>query len=779
MFDPTSQGPPFRFHGVTSRVFPLRADGHALQRMCDTYLNRFPEQIYFRPAAPYVLLSLLHYGRMSYATRTAAHHGWVSQNEVYFGVPLDWGRLDHGRWTRHGTAVVTPFIFVDQPWSIEIGREVYGWPKEPAEFRREVNRWVGSSPADREPVLSLHAETFVTPYASERPGSVPLVEIDRAAPLGVVPSLWQPPLTLDNPWWGALTWWREAMRTSTTAIRDAATYAPQLLAASRLAFGGPGPVFYTANLKQVRSLEDPTVASYQAITMAPIRLTAVHRTGLLGEPRVLLGDPTGGYRIRIQRHPLFPIIETLGLAVSGEDHHREPRDLAIRGYTAGVPGNTRLEPFPAGLTSDDGDVERGVATLAPVVPFWLEADLEYGRGDTVSWSSEHLRDGAWHGRIAGDATSEAPAGAPSWVTSASPRTSPRGRTALFEPTWGARALPAPPYFYPQLTMRILALPATPALAGVVAALAPPPEVGQFRLLGDRPHVLMLVTTSEQMAAQVNSAGSWWKRHVAFFVPVIWTRDGVDRVAAISMVRFTDSRLAATIAREIGPDVIAADLHAPPDAWLDHAGPIADRRLLWLATSTLPAQGVDAEAQQRVLLEVLAREPGGGAPGASPNFAGGDARLCVLGRRRFRDASDPESIAYDEWFSQNLIVRTGASAGWQFSPAALEVRIHHYPDRLDLVGRLALDAEHREYGKSERPGRGWEGAIVHVVPAGFAWATLDVTQACNTSLAVRSHGGPWTQPARPAGAAPCAPQANDAARHLLEALANHLLVPSHG
>ena len=770
-----TKGPPFSFDGVTSRVFPLRAYAHTLQRLCDTYLNLFPEEVYFRPSAPYVMLTLLNYGRMSYSTETAAHYGWVSQNEVYFGVPLDWGRMEHGRWTPLGSGVVTPFIFVDQGWSIEVGREVYGWPKEPAEFQRAVNTWASGSPADRENLLTLATETFLTPYASERPNSVPLVEIDRAAPLSIGPSLWQAPLVLDNPWWGAMTLWRESMRIwSGAAMRDAAMYAPLMAQASRLLFGGASPCFYTANLKQVRSLENPAIASYQAVTMAPIRLTALHRAGMLGEGRIALGDPTGGYRIHLHRHPLFPIIETLGLVVSNEEQHTDARDSAIRGYTAGVAGNTRLERFPEGLTSGD-DVEHGVATLAPLFPFWLEADLEYGRGDTVSWRSQHQRDGAWHRR------SVAGSGAPdTWVASAAPNDA-GGTPGLFDPTWGARALPAPPYYYPKLTMRVLALPATKELAGVVAGWQPPPLVGTFRLLEpDRPHVLMMVTTSEEMGAQVNSAGWWWKRQVSFFVPVIWTRNGKEMVALVSAATFADSQLAATTAREIGPEVIAAELYAPPDTWLDYAGPQAGRRLLWLATNVLPALGVDAEAKQRVMLEVLALDHhmADAAPMPEGALPDDDMRLCIVARRRVRDATDPDAIAYDEWFSQNLISRQPGPQSWKLSTAALEVRIHQYPDRLDLVGRLALEVDRLEHGKSQHPSRGWEGTIVNVIPTGFAWATLDVTHECNTSLAVRSHEGPWTPPARPPGTTPCEPQDNSAFYRMLAAF-GALPDPSRG
>ena len=260
-----------------------------------------------------------------------------------------------------------------------------------------------------------------------------------------------------------------------------------------------------------------------------------------------------------------------------------------------------------------------------------------------------------------------------------------------------------------------------------------------------------------------SAGWWWKRQVIFAIPVIWTRDGRDMLALMSMATFADSAFAATTSREIGPEVIAANLYAPPDPWLDAAGPRADRRLLWLSTNVLPAIDVDAEAKQRVLVEVLAldQQLASARPVLPPEALADELRLCVVARRRIRDATNPDTYCYEEWFSQNLVSRQIEPPGWQVSDAPLELRLHQYPDRLDLVSRLALDVRRRELGKSAQPGRGWEGAIVNVIPTGFAWAALDVTQECNTSLAVRTHGGAWTLPARPTGIIPPEPQTNAA------------------
>jgi hypothetical protein len=737
------QGPPFYFDDVTARVFPLRAHVSALQRLCDIYLNFPPpdDKIRFRPSAPYVLLTLLNYGRMSYSTAAMAHYGWVSQNEVYFGVPLEYCILeDDGRWTR-GAGVVAPFIFVDQPWSIEVGREVYGWPKEPAEFQREVNTWASRSPAEREHLLTIATQTFQTPYASEQPSSVPLVEIDRAAPLSISNQLWQAPLMLANPWWGALTLWRESMRIwSSAAAGDTAMYLALIRQASRLLFGGPSPDFSTINLKQARSLVDPARTAYQAITMAPMRLTSLTRAGLMGEGRIALGDPTGGYRVQVHRHPLFPIVETLGLITSDEEQHSDARDAVIRGYTAGVAGNTRLERFPGGLTSGD-PTEHGVVTLAPLFPFWLEAGLEYGSATTVSTVGAD----ALKGHRAPDLIK-----------------------GVFDPTWGARTLPAPPYYYPHLTVRVLALRATRDLARGLESWGPPSEVGSFRLIDpDQPLVLMVVTTSEEMGAQVNSAGWWWNRQVSFCVPVLWARNGrgKDTMTLISVTTFGDSQLSTTIANEIGPNVICAELYAPPDSWLDHEGPSADRRLLWLTTNVLPAIDVGAEATQRVLLEVLALHGGGAAPPRVPSkLQPGDLAFNFIARRQIRD-TNLRDAAYDEWFSQDMIARNTSPEAWQVSDAALEVRIHQYPDRLDLVNHLQLQVDRTEYAKSELPGRGWEGAMVNVIkPLWFAWTTANVTHQSNTILAV-NRSGVWIPPLEARGFEP-AP--DDAAVRMLAA-----------
>jgi hypothetical protein len=67
------------------------------------------------------MMMVLNYGRMASAL---SNLGWVAQNEVFFSVPLTGEWNEDGKTIRE-SAVVAPFIFVDDQSSIAIDREVY------------------------------------------------------------------------------------------------------------------------------------------------------------------------------------------------------------------------------------------------------------------------------------------------------------------------------------------------------------------------------------------------------------------------------------------------------------------------------------------------------------------------------------------------------------------------------------------------------------------------------------------------------------------------------
>ena len=114
-----------RFPRVGMRFYPLRADIMQLQRVCDAYLNFAHEADrpphYFKPAAPFVLMQTVNYDRLE-----IEKVGWLTQHEAIFSIPLEWYELRNGDWVFKDWAMTYPFIYLDHPISIWMGREMYG-----------------------------------------------------------------------------------------------------------------------------------------------------------------------------------------------------------------------------------------------------------------------------------------------------------------------------------------------------------------------------------------------------------------------------------------------------------------------------------------------------------------------------------------------------------------------------------------------------------------------------------------------------------------------------
>ena len=120
------------FSGVIAQIFPLPANIGQMQFFLDRYLN-FPADgetppVYFRPAAPFVMLEILNYTSVA---SSAANVGWFSQHEIAFGMPLEWYARegDHLEFLTH--ALIYPYIYVDNSVSLSGGRQIYGWSKAP------------------------------------------------------------------------------------------------------------------------------------------------------------------------------------------------------------------------------------------------------------------------------------------------------------------------------------------------------------------------------------------------------------------------------------------------------------------------------------------------------------------------------------------------------------------------------------------------------------------------------------------------------------------------
>ena len=399
--------PPFLFHEVTTRVFPLKANISRLTEFCDKYLNMdIPQEIvHFTPALPYVYLMVLNYGSMSAASVQAQNAGWVAQHEVTFTVALQRWRRENGKLVFKDWASVSPFIYVDDQLSQMTGREVYGWPKVLCEIGRDVPLW---SKHPREPtrLFSLHTPIFKDAYAGEEESMAPLLHVDYEPP-GTFSEF---PLDAWNPW-SPLTIVPNAIRNSLSLMGEAVDiltaqrirgfqndsnlrallamaskggtyfrdFIPDLLPTilgrrnsklkspardadwasveAQAKLGLPKLLLDNVTLKQFRDPEQPDLACYQALVSSKMGVNRINQAGLLGDPGYLRGDPAGGYTIRLNQYAAQPIVEVLGIEVP-----RTEQDA----------GNGRT------------------AVLKPTFPIWSDNDLWYGTGKLICSRTNYL-----------------------------------------------------------------------------------------------------------------------------------------------------------------------------------------------------------------------------------------------------------------------------------------------------------------------------------------------------------------------------------------------------
>jgi hypothetical protein len=576
--------PPFVFEGMTARAFPLRARQASLQRLCDRYLNIIPAELgRFRAPAPFVLLQLVNYGRMAIEV---ANSGWLAQREIAFTVPLEWHRLVDGRWVFQDWAFFSPFIFVDDDMSMSVGRSVYGWPKAIARLSATGSSWMEDPLA---PITEARLSTTVFPtlYGRRRLEEREFLEIARAAPTSTLGL----PFDASNP----LAPWTIASNLAAAAAGFGLDYAGLLAGLGiwpmhpsgdaenvlakleRLAWWsypmGPDRAANTINLKQIRSAPHPERYSFQAITNAQMRFTAFHRGGLLGEQRMLLGDASGGFSIRLHDWASLPILQTLGLAVE---------------------------------RSWDGP-ECRVAELPPVFPSWCDLDVQYLPGYNVAWRTED--DPGW--RDASGRRVGRPAAPPV-----------PENDQLFNTTLGttSNAL-AGPFTFRNLTVRVLPLLAVRSvLESLLESYLNVPLRGsgrKFRLwagpegAGEFAYVYLTANVFDRVISGTNDVGDWANGELTFFVPVqLWreTADG-EKLCGVGLVpalSYADTATAVASGVEVlGMPVARADFQRPESAWMSRVEPGEEslQALLRVSTEILPATGEGQEARMETSVGV--------------------------------------------------------------------------------------------------------------------------------------------------------------------------------
>ena len=663
--DPTgdaSQGslpvrPPFLFSGVTSRVFPLKANMARLTQFCDSYVNMdIPAEIvHYRPALPYVYLMVLDYGSMSSASMSAQNVGWVAQHEVAFTVPLERWKLENGTLVFQDWACVSPFIFVDDELSLTTGREIYGWPKVSGRVDAIRPMW------DRHPtagsrLFSFSTSVFPKVYAGEAETDRVLLQIDTdpAAQFSTVPP------SGANPWapWSALA---QATRSSlslvgsaldmTLALRSrgyrtnrnrqslramgskAADYLVHLgptwlqspidrqQAKGKTGVGCPPLAFDNVTIKQFRDAQEPSRACYKALVRSTMGIERINSSGLLGDANLLRGDTSGGYSIRVHRYASQPIIESLGIEVAA---------------------------------TENGDGEVPIAVLKPTFPFWTDVDLYYGAGEVIC-SRTHLplatdgKDELWQDEqpAAGPPAPPAPP-APSVVAEvagvapAAERVAEQLGDKVADPASGAAAAARQseqahndyntalgaatqpmvgPFHFPDVTLQVYPLLADRVkLDHFVEQYLNETMKGsgqKFATMGSYAYLLVQCTGDQNgtMWSSANNIGWWAEREVSLCVPVKWysvnPKTHALELVSVAMVApfvYSSNGRAVITDREVnGRPSVKATISSPRDVWLGESGPDQPRQYLRLDTELFPALGYGQKAEERTLLEIDGRD----------------------------------------------------------------------------------------------------------------------------------------------------------------------------
>jgi hypothetical protein len=616
--------PRVSFTGVNTRVFPLKASMNTLQDFCDNYLNfpddgrdmKLSQKNYFRPAAPYVYFQMINYGKMATESENL---GWIAQNEILFCVPLEWYKVDkNGNQVFHDWAMICPFIFVDNDMSLTTGREVYGWCKVRGWLDPVPTSWT-EDPRNPRRLLSMSSEIFPKLYAGAAQEARTLIDVTQQQAPPLSPSLFTRRSPF-NPLWGI----PEAVRSSAGLMGDMfevftnlpilgfqrrdmsslsrmssramqnmkamapwlplnAGKAPQKSADGRLIRNASSPQLYfnQLTLKQFRDAAEPSYACYQAVVNSRVTVDRYYDVGLLGAPNLMVGDLSGGFRLNVHEYPEQPIVRTLGLEVE------ETLDTG-----SGAP----------------------IATLKPLMPFWLSADLRYDTGTTVSWRGKNSA--AWDERQFYDRGLR---------TDSEDHKKPVTKNRFNATRGPAIQEVAGPFNYPDTTIRVFPLMADPdklqefcdnylnQLDGDDAISV---NGNSFEPWGS--YVYMVVTTygdeeGGKMWAEKNNIGRIAEREISFCVPVKWmeitdTGAKLKTMAILTPYNFANSSRHVISEREInGRQFVHSVIKSDDDCWLRESGPVRSRVLASLKTLLIPALNVGQPAEMLDLITITEKD----------------------------------------------------------------------------------------------------------------------------------------------------------------------------
>jgi hypothetical protein len=572
-----------KYSDVVTQIYPLKASMTRLQEFCDGYLNLDENSpIRFRPAAPWVLMQVVDYGKMASSSRNV---GWFSQHELAFGVPLQCHKKENGKWVLADWAMVYPFIFVDNPLSMSGGREIYGWSKagirieptlpiiEPGNARRLVSISLVTSGAhfreasdldeflqifQRRPFLSATSavsDVFTAiprAIASSIAAAYSVFESTGFFPFGYADRDLQSLQEVLSRLYGQLNAFAsESFRTSPQKgplqppprQRDGAT------------------AFNIVTMKQVRDVGSSPAACFQAIVGSKMQIERTTDGGYLFDP--LSGDTSGGIYINLLNTAAQPIVQALGIQTNEYS--------SVGGKPA--------------------------STLRPLAPFWLKMDLRYGLADYQYWRTH---------------TTE-------WTLDAKPNNIASRTIPYLGTGSGASEELYGPYHFPHITFRVLPLRSAKKKLQNLIDNYLKNDFFDFEVAGhtkDSRHsiVCLVATNFEEMTAAADPDNNYSDCELTFAVPVLWwdkKNAGIKQPALVPVYTFTGTDWNAATSYEVyGRLALKSDLINPDIRWLeDLAQPSRPDLLLTVKTELFPKLGQSQEAQKLKVVEIFSASGG--------------------------------------------------------------------------------------------------------------------------------------------------------------------------
>jgi hypothetical protein len=279
---------PFSLNQSTAYTFVVKADRDALQALVDRELNapRNPAagDLYYRVLSRRLLLMFTRIGRLASTNPPACDHGWGREIDVAYWALLGAGSVADGQFRLERLVWFQPFIFVDNPWAMLGGREIYGFPKQLCR---------ATMPDTPDQPGSFSAETLVLdPFAPDTELAwQQLIRIERGLPAvgGPVP----PPAAS-----GGAALLRHLLQDDEAPVIPTLHLLEALL--QQLITRESSSVF----LKQFRDVTQPDRACYQAVVEAPLKITRFHGFGLLPGP----------WQLTQYNYASQPLASALGLA---------------------------------------------------------------------------------------------------------------------------------------------------------------------------------------------------------------------------------------------------------------------------------------------------------------------------------------------------------------------------------------------------------------------------------------------------------------------------------